>query len=171
MMEKFQNLFSNVTKSLKERDISKNSILCHLMGLGQLRPVYEDLPLPVFRRQLHDLKKAKDVDEIMLGIGDYCSFFNFQLIEQIIEKLGTDSDRENLSKYKEYFNTYAMRKVFKCPSEVGSTNEEGLIKLYVMLDETYDSCTVSHLQLFVGKLKKILNILLCLFFIVLNPGV
>ena len=158
MMEKFQNLLSGVTKSLKERDVSKSSILCHLMGLGQLKPVYEDPPLPVFRRQLHELKKAKDIEEVMLGIGDYCSFFNFQLIEQIVEKLGTDTDRGNMSKYKEDFDKYAIRKVFECPSKVSSTNEKGLIKLYVTLDETYESCTVSHLQLFTSYLKKKHNI-------------
>lgn len=158
MMEKFQTLFSDVTKSLKERDISKDSILLHLKLLGSFKPVYEDPPLPVFRCQLHELRKAKDIDEVMLGIGDYCSFFNFQLIEQIVEKLGTGRDKQNLSKYKEDFDKYAVRKVFECPSEVSSTNEEGLIKLYVTLDETYDNCTVSHLQLFIGKLKKTLNI-------------
>ena len=158
MMKKFQNLFSEVTKSLKERAISKSSILCHLVGLGQLKPVYEDPPLPVFRCQLHELRRARDIDDIMLVIGDYCSFFNFQVIEQIVEKLGTDHDKENLSKYRKDFNKYAMRKVFECPSEVSSTNEEGLIKLYITLDETYDNCTVSHLQLFIGKLKMILNI-------------
>ena len=158
MMEKFQNLFSDVTKSLKERAISKDSIILHLKLLGSIKPVYEDPPLPVLRRQLHDLKKTKDTDEVMLGIEDYCSFFNFQLVEQIVDKLGTDIDKLNLSKYKDDFNRYALRKVFECPSEVGSTNEEGMIKLYVMLDETYDNCTVSHLQLFIGKLQKILNI-------------
>ena len=157
-MEKFQNLFSDVTKSLKERAVSKDSILLHLKLLGSFKPVYEDPPLPVLRCQLHDLKKAKDTDEVMLGIEDYCSFFNFQLIEQIVEKLGTDNDREKLSKYKEDFSKYAVRKVFECPSEVSSTTEEGMTKLYVTLDETYDNCTVSHLQLFVGKLQKILNI-------------
>jgi hypothetical protein len=158
MMEKFQSLLSEITKSLKQRAVSKSSILCHLMGLGQLRPVYEDPPLPVFRRQLHDLKKAKDIDEVMLGIGDYCSFFNFQLIEQIVLKLGTDHDRDQLTKYKQDFNIYAMRKIFECPSEVSSTNSNGLIKLYITLDDTYDNCTISHLQLFIGKLQKILNI-------------
>ena len=158
MMEKFQNLFSDVTKSLKDRAVSKDSILLHLKLLGSIKPVYEDPPLPVLRRQLHDLKKAKDTDEVMLGIEDYCSFFNFQLIEQIVEKLGTDVDKLNLSKYKDDFKWYALRKVFECPSEVGSMNEEGMIKLFVTLDETYDNCTVSHLQLFIGKLQKILDV-------------
>ena len=158
MMKKFQSLFSDVTKSLKERAVSKDSILLHLKLLGSIKPVYKDPPLPVLRRQLHDLKKAKDTDEIMLGIEDYCSFFNFQLIEPIVEKLGTDGDREKLSKYREEFDKYAMRKVYECPSEVSNTCEQGLIRLYVTLDETYDECTVSHLQLFKGDIQKKLNI-------------
>ena len=157
MMDKFQHLFSTTTESLKWRKTSVKELLCHLVVLGPLQPTYGDLNLPVFRQQFPELTKSKTIDEAMLVIGHYCSFFNFRMIEHIIDKLGTSQDRENLSKYREDFNKYAERHVFECPSEVGIVSED-LANIVVTLDETYDGCTMRQLDLFVDKLRKILNI-------------
>ena len=46
MIDKFQNLFSDTTKSLKEQNVSVEEILCHLVCLGPLPPTYDDLNLP-----------------------------------------------------------------------------------------------------------------------------
>ena len=157
MMDRFQHLFSATIESLKQRKVSVKELLCHLVGLGSLPPMYDDLNLPLFRRQFPELKKSKTIDEAMLEIGNYCSFFNFRVIEHIIAKLGTRQDKKNLSKYKEEFNKYAERHVFECPSEVGTVSED-LANIFVTLDETFEGCTVRHLDLFVDNLRKILNI-------------
>lgn len=158
MMCKFQELYSSTSKSLKERKIPITEMLCHLVGMGPMKPTFNDLSLPAFRCQLPGLKEAKNTDDVMLVVGDYCSFFNLQMLECIIDKVGTDQDRKNLSQYKEEFNQYAQRHVFECPSNVGKVSEEGHVNMFVILDETYDNCTVSQLQLFVAKLQEILSI-------------
>ena len=156
IMKKFQVLFSATTKSLKRRNVSITEILCHLVGLGSLKPTFKDQDLP-FRCQLPGLRNAKNVDEVMLCIGDYCSFFNFQMLECIIDSLGTDQDKVNLSKYKEEFCEYAERHVFKCPAEVGKMSKEDHAEMFIKLDDTYENCTVGNLHLFVRKLQEVLN--------------
>ena len=157
MMDNFQHLFSATIESLKQRKVSVKELLCHLVGLGPLPPTYQDLNLPLFRRQFPELMKSKTIEEAMLVIGHYCSFFNFRMIEHIIDKLGTSQDKKNLFKYREEFNKYAERHVFECPSEVGSVSED-LANIFVTLDETFEGCTVRNLDLFVDNLRKILNI-------------
>lgn len=157
MIDKFQYLFSATTESLKRRKKSVMELLCALVGLGPLPPVYEGLNLPKFMRHFPELTKSKKIDDSMLVIGNYCSFFNFRMIEHIIHKLGTRQDEKNLTKYKEQFSMYAIRHVFECPSEVGTVSE-GLASMFVTLDETFDSCTVRVLELFVQNLRKVLNI-------------
>jgi hypothetical protein len=159
MIQKFQDLFSATTESLKQRKKSVQEIVCHLVGLGPSLPAYKDLNLPTFHRKLPELIKAKTVDAAMVVIGNYCSFFNYCMIEHIIKRLGTRQDKKNLEKYKKEFSEYAERHVFECPSEVG-TMSEGLAKMVVTvtLDETYDSYTLKYLDLFVSNLRKILNI-------------
>ena len=157
IMEKFQDLYSATTKSLKDQEISVNEILCHLVGLGPLLPTFDDLKLPMFRRQFPALKTTKTVDDAMVIIGDYCSFFNFRMLAQIIDKLGTVQDKDNLSKYMEEFRVYGQRHVFECPCEVATISDNDA-KMFVKLDDTYENCTVQNLHLFVNKLWNILNI-------------
>ena len=93
----------------------------------------------------------------MLVIGDYCSFFNFRMIEHIVDKLGSRQDKKNLSKYQEEFNKYAERHVFECPSEVGKLSSDHA-NIFVKLDDTYENCTLQNLHLFVNRLWNIFNV-------------
>ena len=157
MIDKFQNLLSATADSLKKQRKSVKSLLCHLVGLGPHPPAYRGLNLPEFSRQLPELTKSRTIDEAMVVIGNYCSFFNYRMIEHIINKLGTRKDHKNLSKYREHFRQYSEQLVFKCPSQVGEMSE-GLANMYVTLDKVYDSYTLNSLELFVNNLRKILNI-------------
>ena len=157
MMDKFQDLFSATTLSLKQRKTTVMELLCNLVGLGPLPPAYKGLDLPEFSQQLPKLMQSKTIDEAMLVIGTYCSFFNFRMIVHIINKLGTRQDRKNLEKYREEFDKYAERHMFECPAEVGAVSE-GLANMFVKLDETFNSCTVRGLDLFVENLRKTLKI-------------
>ena len=157
MAEKFQRLFSDTTESLKRQKVTVREILCHLVGLGPLLPTYDDLKLPIFRRQLPALRNAKSVDDAMQVIGDYCSFFNFRMIDHIISKLGKIRDKKNLSKYEEEFHNYCQHHIFECPSELGSISN-GHAKMFVKLDKTYENCTIEILHLFVNKLWSIFNV-------------
>ena len=93
----------------------------------------------------------------MSVISRYCSFFNFRILEHIIEELGSAEDAANLSKYKAEFNEYAKRHVFQCPSEVGTVTS-GDAKMFVILDETFNKCSLSTLHLFCSNLREILNL-------------
>ena len=129
MIQKFQDLFSATTESLKQRKIKVEEIACHLIGLGPSPPAYKNLNLPTFEQKIPELTSAKTVDAAMLVIGKYCSFFNYYMIEHIIKRLGTRQDKKNMEKYKKEFSEYAERHVFECPSEVGTVTE-GLTEMF-----------------------------------------
>ena len=93
----------------------------------------------------------------MVVIGNYCSFFNFHMLEHIINKPRTRQDKKNLSYYWEDFDQYAKRHVFGCPSEVGTVSE-GLASIFVTLDQTFEGFTVRILELFVENLRNVFKI-------------
>ena len=158
MMYKFQELFSSTTNSLQERNIPVRQLVRQLECLGQLKPTFEDSREPVFRCQLPELRKTESVDDAMSVVNNYCSFFNYRMLEHIINKLGSEQDKLNLVRYKEDFRKYGERHVFECPSDVAEMSEEGHANMFVTLDETFENCSVSHLWSFVGNLQKVLNI-------------
>ena len=158
MEYKFQELFKATRILLVERMITIGELLKHLDCLGSVKPLYKGSKLPVFGCRLPRLRKAENVDNAMSVISSYCSFFNYRIIECIIENLGTERDKTNLEMYKEEFSVYAQRHIFKCPSEVGDIDEDSHANLFVTLDTSYENYTVSHLYAFVNSLHRVLKI-------------
>ena len=158
MMYKFQDLFSSTSDSLNERKVPVAALTKHLALLGSLKPTYKDSGLPPLRHQLPGLAKAEDTDAIMSVVSDYCSFFNYRMLEHIISKFGSEQDKEKLAKYKEDFAKYGEHHIFQCPSVVGEMSAEGHANMFVTLDDSFDGCTINHLQSFIGNLRKTLGI-------------
>ena len=155
MMYKFQKLFSATIKSLKERKVTMKDLLNHIGCLVALEPVYEDSKLGQLRRELPNVET---IDDVMTIVREYSSFFNYQILQNIIDNLGGEEDRKNLATYLQEFAEYAKRKVYECPHEVGQLHEAGRSNILVTLDKSYDNCTVSCLKNFERELAKILNI-------------
>ena len=157
-MYKFQKLFTDTKKSLREEKVPIDELVGHLECLGYIKPTFTDSGLPPLRHQLPGLADAKTVDAVMSVVKDYCSFFNYHMVEHIIDEFGTRRDKENMASYKEDFTKYAECCITQCPSEVGKMSEEGCANLFVTLDDSFDKCAVSHLNVFIGNLRKILKI-------------
>lgn len=157
MMYKFQNLFAATTDSLRDRNVPVSELTRHLELLGSVKPTYKDAGLPPLRHQLPGLTDAKTIKAAMSVVKDYCSFFNYRMLEHIINNVGTEQDKLNLVNYKEDFAEYGERHIFECSSEVGKMIE-GHICMIVTLDDSFDNCSVNHLQSFISNLRKALNI-------------
>ena len=157
MMHKFQKFFSSLKKSLRTRNITSRDICSHVECLGSLRPVFEDSGLPVLRQEIPKLRQAETVDDAMSIINGYCSFFNFHILEPIVEELGSPEDAANLSDYKKDFSEYAKRHVFQCPSEVGAVTSDDA-KMFVTLDDTFNKCSLNALRLLCNDLCEVLNL-------------
>ena len=158
MMVKFQKLFSSIKRSLKARSITSQDICGHVECLGSLRPIFEDSGLPVLRQQIPNLQQAKTVDGAMSIISRYCSFFNFRILELLVDELGSPEDAANLSDYKKDFSEYATKRhVFQCPSDVGAVTSDDA-KMFVTLDDTFNKCSVNALCLLCSDLCEVLNL-------------
>ena len=163
IMEKYQELFSDTVNSLKRKKVPVETILCHLVGMGSTKPVFEHSKVKSFGCMVPDLEEADSIDKVMLCVGKYSSFFSFQMLECIIQNVWAPdskdvaSPRVKLAKYKEKFKKYAERHVFMCPSEISEGNEDHA-DFYVALDDSFDDCALNKIHSFVSDLQKILEI-------------
>ena len=158
MIFKFQELFTATKKSLRDEKVSVAELVSHLECLGPIRPTYRDVSRIPLRCQLPGLANAETIDAVMSVVKDYCSFFDYHMLEHIINEFGTKQDKENMASYKEDFNRYAACCITECPTQVGKMSEDGCANLFVTLDDSFDNCSASHLNVFIGNLRKILNI-------------
>ena len=157
-MMQFQELVSATVKSLTKQKISPNKLLFHVMTLGAFDPVFKEPQVPLFCHRFRELKAAKTIHEIFLVLNDYLSFFNYQLIECIINELGTEKDKAKLQRYKDNFNQYAKRRIFECLPEFGPISDADHADIFVKLDSQYDNYTVVQIEQFRHKLSEVLHL-------------
>ena len=158
IMNKFKDLFKATRQSLMKEGVTVKDLLKPLDCLGSVQPIFKGSTLPVLGCQLPELRKSDNVDDAMSVISCYCSFFNYRIVEEIINNLGTEQDKTNLKNYQEEFSVYAQRHIFECPSELGDMSEIGHANMFVTLDATYEGYTISHLYAFVSNLQRVLKL-------------
>ena len=109
-------------------------------------------------RQRTVTSKPATVGNVEEFIKKNTSFYNYQLIKYMIELTGTDQDKDQLKQYEEAFSAYAKRRVFECPAEFSTSDDDTKTELQVKLDSAYDECKLEELMDFQERLCSILTI-------------
>lgn len=96
MVFTFQQLFKSTKRSLVTRQISVKTLLECLGCLGSVQPTFKGSEFPVLGCRLPELKKSENVDNATSVVSGYCSFFNYRILEEIIDECGSEEDKANL---------------------------------------------------------------------------
>ena len=155
IVRKFGHLHSRVYESLCKRNVPVDKLVTHLLSLGAFDPVHKDSQKPVLQTFFQELRNAGSIEDVLYIIREYISFFNYHVIEHIVNELGTDQDRVELQIYKEEFDEYSKRRVYECPPEYGSKSSADHVDLVVKVDSVYEEFTVKELQKFQYRLSQI----------------
>ena len=154
-MHKFWRLHSRVYESLREQNVPVGRLVAHLLSLRAFDPVYNDSQKPALQSFIKELRSAESIEDVLFIIRDYFSFFNYRVIEHIVEGLGTDRDRAELQNYERDFDEYSNQKVYECPPEYGSKSNADHADLVVKVDSVFDEFTVKELKKFQYRLGQI----------------
>ena len=155
IIRKFWHLHSTVYESLRQRNIPVERLVVHLLSLGAFDPVSKHSQKPVLHNFSQELRNAGSIEDVLLVIEDYFSFFNYHVIEHIVNKLGTDQDRMELQDYKKEFDEYSKRRIYECPPVYGSMSKANHSELVLKLDSVYEKFTVKELKKFEYRLSRI----------------
>ena len=158
IMFKFQQLFSRVYKSLCEQEVTVDTLVTHLLLLGALDPVHKGSQKPLLNNFTKELWNAGSIEKVLYIISDNISFFNYHVIEHIVNELGTDQDRAELQKYEKHFQKYSKRRICECPPVYGPISSAGHADLVFKVDSAYEKFTLEGLKNFVYRLSTIFHI-------------
>ena len=154
-MHKFWRLHSRVYESLREQNIPVGRLVAHLLSLHAFDPVYKGSQKPALQSFIKELRSAGSIEDVLFIIRDYLSFFNYHVIEHIVDGLGTDQDRAELQNYKREFDEYSKRRVYECPPEYGPKSDAEHVDLVVKVDSVFEEFTVKELKKFQYRLGRI----------------
>ena len=155
IVRKFWHLHSRVYESLCERKVSVEKLVTHLLSLHAFDPVYKDSQKPALQAFFQDLQNAGSIERVLYIIKDYVSFFNYHVIEHIVNELGTDQDKVELQNYEKEFDQYSKRRVYECPPLYGSKSDADHVNLVLKVDSVYEEYTVKELKRFEYRLSRI----------------
>ena len=158
IVHKFWCLHSRVLKSLHKQNVSVDKLVAHLLSLRAFDPVYKDSQKPALQTFFQELRNAGSIEDVLFIIRDYISFFNYRVIEHIVDGLGTDQDRDELQNYEKEFDEYSKRRVYECPPEYGSKSNADHVDLVVKVDSVYEDFTVKELKKFQYRLSRALHV-------------
>ena len=158
IIRKFWRLHSRVYESLRQRNVPVERLVVHLLSLGAFDPVSKNSQKPVLHTFSQELRNAGSIEDVLLAIKDYFSFFNYHVIEHIVDELGTDQDRAELQNYKKEFEEYSKRRIYECPPVYGPMSGTDHADLVLKLDSVYEKFTVKKLKKFEYRLSRILHV-------------
>ena len=158
IMMQFQKLVSATIESLFRQNVSPQRLVSHIMTLVAFDPVFHKPQVPILQECLEELEAADTIFKIFLILKNYFSFFNYGIIEHIIEVLGTEEDKTKLQNYKEKFDQYARRRIYECGPQFGPENEPDHPNIVIKLDSRYDNYTVAEIKSFCHKLSETLHL-------------
>ena len=104
-----------------------------------------------------DIKNMKHITAIVDSMSSYCSFFNFELLENAIRLVKFERGIKLMEEYKGMFAKYAKRRVISCPSGIGMRHHDRRC-LMVQMDSIYIKCRLEHLVQLKVDISKILEV-------------
>ena len=136
VITKFANLVFEMRRSFTERNIDPKDIATTILSIA---------PLESSTHPLSGLLNVEEVDSIHTIIGrllgnNYLSFFNHHIVEFLITKYGTESDRDMLNSYEQSFEEFCKRSVFEVPKDVfGPPPSDGEIIVFKVTNDVLKS--------------------------------
>ena len=105
------------------------------------------------------LSNCTSFDSVFLKVREFVSFFDYDLLEHLIERFGSDSIKKVLDEYKGHFKAFAKRRVTECPSNAfdGGEQESSEKVLVLVADKIIKDLTVEELKKFKHRINSILG--------------
>jgi hypothetical protein len=138
MKKKFASLLVDVIISFKDRDIDPQDISSCILALTE----HDDPAIgkPLLEKQKEDLNSAQNVNRVFDIVRPHMTFFNYEILEFVILKKGSPSDKRNLQTFLQEFRNFCSRSVFEIPPTMLGHSEEkavGQQKFAVKITEQF----------------------------------
>ena len=116
MIESFADLSHSIIESLEMQGTAPIKLARCALSIGTYKS--HKILKPFSEKNSSDLVQAQSIDEIFIILFRHMSFFNHELLEFVIGKLGTESDRNKLESYTAEFEIFCQRSVFEVPPDI-----------------------------------------------------
>ena len=136
--KKFSVLFGKAFQSLRVKNIPPNELVIK------------------FTPEIKLFSKEKNLDEIFKSENNWCSFFDYEVLEVIILTHCSEL-KDEVEEYIADFKAYCNRRIFEAPTKFTATSNTKFI-LRVKLDKEFNAITVNQLKELEIRLKNLIKL-------------
>ena len=122
MITRFANFTILTRKSIKNRNEPLDEIKDTILSLESFT---EGIGVKLLQPQDKvEIRGADTISKVFIVLRSYISFFNYQIIEHLIEHHGSDEDHQRLEEYLNAFEAFCQRNVFEIPPNIFCNSQE-----------------------------------------------
>ena len=151
MRVQFAGLVDDVSDSFKKRNVTTDRAVLFLQNAH-----------PLLKTRIDEMTKASNMDQVLTIVTDQaCSWFDYEIIKDLVGKVGDGRDRKLLSEYEAKFKKFVeQRKLPKGKKhiEIGSGARKGGKQLVIKIDKEWEEINFNDLDKIRGNLAFILNV-------------
>ena len=123
--KKFASLVVNVISSFQIQGIDPQQVVTTILALTE----YDDPAFgkPLLKREEQALKKVQSIDDTFDILRPHMTFFNYEVLEFLVEQMGSPIDKDNLQKFLQEFRRFCKQHIFEIPPNVLGHSAEKVI--------------------------------------------
>lgn len=95
-----------------------NSFVSRKVKIDQLTNFVVHLMTKSGAQDVDEIKKSVTLPQVFLSLHPFKSFFNYKIIESIVDEFGSDEDRQLMKEYVSKFEEFSQRNIFEVPQHV-----------------------------------------------------
>ena len=156
MMRHFNDLFFDFVLYFNDSTVHVKTVRLVLKRYVRSGTIYmNDSPSNFKPQMIDDIQNKIDIVDAM---SSYCSFFNFDLLENVIKLIRFKSGIVQMEEYKKRFEQYLRGRIVACmPSAVGVKGQD-VTRLIFKLDDSFKNCRMEFVLQLKRDASKILKV-------------
>ena len=145
MRTKFAALQFDTAESFHRQGLRPKQLISAVLGLTE----YDDPSIgkPLLKREKKKLANAQNIHAVFDILRSHMTFFNYEILGFLIERLGSEEDKRALQIYLHHFRQFCRRSVFEVPMHVlGHSSEKvmGQKRLHVLITEVFKAALLAR---------------------------
>ena len=161
---KIHKEFLKVQNKLIESMVSRVTPAALVRTLTSHCNVYEasnSVNASLLKEHMKELSEAKEIEEVFSIVCPFFCYYNYELLETIIEVHGTEEDKDNMRKYLQHFSEYCKKipcVEFHDKCDPGAPTKRRRTKIWFMLEAEMDSLKGGDIKRIQRNIATILGI-------------
>ena len=156
MGTKFSSFTLFLEKSLKAQKIPLEDVASCVLSLPAFA---EDISKKLFEKEDKEaIQQAESVTKLFIVLRPHLSFFNYEIMEHLVEHHGSADDHKRLEEYLTAFNAFCQRSVFEVPPYVYSSRSRTDCKVFSVKCTERVATTLEGVQVIRGKIADVLGL-------------